>query len=300
MILIYPIGIPSIYGYILWRRRGKIKLAVEEREKDAELMATSFLFDAYKPEFWWFELFETCRRLLLTGVLGVISPGSMVQLVAGILISFGGTLMYIGCRPYTIPRNSFLAVLTNLQIFVVMLSSVLLKYKKALVVNSGSIAARTENNEGLGVFLIIFNVSGIAFLAIVLFVKFVLPKTAEEKKKMGSSIWEVFTGKRKKTGGGGEENNSVGRIEDGNIELGSVYINTSSSFREDEDSKSVVNPMNDEAFKSGIKIGAFPMPPRDWKGYETEEFKHLKKTEDEERQIQEEHLKIMEKSKRKC
>ena len=55
--------------------------------------------------------------------------------------------------------------------------------------------------------------------------------------------------------------------------------------------------MNDEAFKAGVKIGAVPMPPRDWRGYETEEFKHLRKTEEEERKILEEHEKVVGKGK---
>jgi hypothetical protein len=130
-----------------------------------------------------------------------------------------------------------------------MLSSVLLKYKKALIVNSGSIAARTENNEGLGLFLIIFNISGIAFLSIMLFLKFVLPKTAEEKKKMGTNIIDLFTGrkKRNKSKAGEEEcGKTVEGIDDGNnIELGSVY--NAKRNKSGEDILPFENPIREKA-----------------------------------------------------
>ena len=80
-IFIFPVGIPSAYAYILWKKKELIKQSALERSQNAELMTVSFLFDSYKPQFWWFELFETCRRLLLTGALGAIKPGTITQLV---------------------------------------------------------------------------------------------------------------------------------------------------------------------------------------------------------------------------
>eukprot|EP00518_Triparma_eleuthera_P016732 CAMPEP_0197556772 /NCGR_PEP_ID=MMETSP1320-20131121/15709_1 /TAXON_ID=91990 /ORGANISM="Bolidomonas sp., Strain RCC2347" /LENGTH=52 /DNA_ID=CAMNT_0043117927 /DNA_START=35 /DNA_END=190 /DNA_ORIENTATION=- len=52
MIIIFPVGVPSSYFYLLWRNKAKINKPVEEREKDQKLMAIGFLFDPYKPEFW--------------------------------------------------------------------------------------------------------------------------------------------------------------------------------------------------------------------------------------------------------
>jgi hypothetical protein len=87
MILLIPIGIPVTYFVVLWRRRQRIKQTVEEREKDEELSSVAFLFESYKPQFWWFEIFETCRRLALTGALGAIKPGTISQLAVGMLIA---------------------------------------------------------------------------------------------------------------------------------------------------------------------------------------------------------------------
>jgi len=53
MIVIYPVGIPLIFAWMLWRKKDRIKMSVEEREKDESLLGMEFLFDNYKPKFWY-------------------------------------------------------------------------------------------------------------------------------------------------------------------------------------------------------------------------------------------------------
>ena len=93
MILTFPIGVTSIYSYLLWKNRARINKPVEEREKDQRLMAIGFLFDPYKPEFWFFEIIETVRRLAMTGVLSTIEPGSYTQLATGLIFTFTHTVI---------------------------------------------------------------------------------------------------------------------------------------------------------------------------------------------------------------
>jgi len=37
MIAVYPVGVPLLLSWLLWRKRAKIKQPVEEREKDEEV-----------------------------------------------------------------------------------------------------------------------------------------------------------------------------------------------------------------------------------------------------------------------
>ena len=76
MMVIYSVGVSSGYSYMLSRNRDKINRPVEERQKDHKLMAIGFLFDPYKPEFWYFEIVEAVSRLAMTGFLSIIAPGS--------------------------------------------------------------------------------------------------------------------------------------------------------------------------------------------------------------------------------
>ena len=81
MTVIYPLGIPSMYLYLLrkskalltggQREREKevkkeqaLKEALIEREKNEEknpsMKSLEFLYSAYQPKFWWFEVSERC------------------------------------------------------------------------------------------------------------------------------------------------------------------------------------------------------------------------------------------------
>ena len=63
-------------GCVTRRLRGKTK---------AEL---GFLTNAYKPQFYWFEIVECTKKLLITGVLMQAVQGSASQLFFGISIAF--------------------------------------------------------------------------------------------------------------------------------------------------------------------------------------------------------------------
>ena len=96
MILNFPIGIPISYSILLLRRRKRLNprgaarseikrmlakdRTLEEevtlrRESDNSLQSTVFLWGSYRPHAWWFEIFECCRRLALTGALVFIRQG---------------------------------------------------------------------------------------------------------------------------------------------------------------------------------------------------------------------------------
>ncbi|CAM9780915.1 unnamed protein product, partial [Phaeothamnion confervicola] len=83
MALIYPIGIPILYAWMMWRQRSRIAVdrAVPEstRLADPSIQTTRFLWLPYKREVFWWEVAECVRRLCLTGVLVFIFPGSIGQ-----------------------------------------------------------------------------------------------------------------------------------------------------------------------------------------------------------------------------
>ena len=49
---------------------------------------------AYSPRVYWFEVFEVCRRLALSGILVLFGPGSTVQSAFSILVCFGSIVTY--------------------------------------------------------------------------------------------------------------------------------------------------------------------------------------------------------------
>ncbi|GMH86453.1 hypothetical protein TrVE_jg3945 [Triparma verrucosa] len=114
MVGVFPVGVISMYGFLLWSKRAKLKKPVEQRLEDEEITPLLFLWEPYKPVFWYWEVIETGRRLMMTGVLSTIEPGSFSQLVAGLMMNilyFG--LLCLAC-PYNDNRDNSIAVLSTL------------------------------------------------------------------------------------------------------------------------------------------------------------------------------------------
>jgi hypothetical protein len=122
MVFVYPIGIPFSYWYLLWRQREKLN--GKQREKEGEmseekalkealelraaneeehqsLKALSFLYGSYEPKYWWFEVFETLRKLALTGFLVFLAPGTAAQVTISIFMCMGAMRIYAGCKVRT-------------------------------------------------------------------------------------------------------------------------------------------------------------------------------------------------------
>jgi hypothetical protein len=72
-------------------------------------MRISFLWQAYKPQYWYWELVETSRRILLTAVLSIYAAGTTEQPVVGIILAFIFMKIYSHFDPYVSTSDSFLA-----------------------------------------------------------------------------------------------------------------------------------------------------------------------------------------------
>jgi len=197
MLLVYPVGVIALYASLLFKNRERIKKPEAEREEDEGLRSLAFLYDAYEPKYWWFEVFETARRLAMTGVLGAISPGSTLQLGAGILMAVVGFGVYCLCMPCIETKDDILGVLTNFQIFLVMLTALVMK------VSGGE-------GKGVGVFLIVLNVlTGVVLLGFGAMQVYSYKVDFENNRTSGAGLaLGVLKGKKK-------ERESAGDVEEG-------------------------------------------------------------------------------------
>ena len=76
-----------------------------------------FLWRAYEPRYWYWEVLETGRRIILTAVLSVVSPGSSEQNLLAIILSLMFIKLYSYFRPYLLDRNDVLAEMGQIQVF---------------------------------------------------------------------------------------------------------------------------------------------------------------------------------------
>ena len=149
MVFVYPVGIPLLFATILFANRRALR--DESRGEDNELIRNSnpaldrfaVLFDVYRPEKWWWEVYESLRRVLTTGVLVLIDPGSILQLSVGLALCLQGVVMYSYHRPYEEALENTLAICMQLETFLTVYVALLGKFV------GGSFASKDERMLGI-------------------------------------------------------------------------------------------------------------------------------------------------------
>ncbi|GMI10820.1 hypothetical protein TrLO_g15777 [Triparma laevis f. longispina] len=131
MVLVYPVGITTIYTYELWKHREAIQDA-EKREDNPNIQQIVFLWRDYRPEFWRFEIYECFRRLSFTGMLVFFEPGSPPQLCFSIFLALVGSLMYSYNQPFEKTEENTLAQISSVSIFLTLLAGILITLKENL------------------------------------------------------------------------------------------------------------------------------------------------------------------------
>jgi hypothetical protein len=128
MVGIFPVGVPLMYWVLLYRMKDRLK--GEDRINDEKLRGILFLWEPYKKEYWWWEVFETVRRLAMTGFLSTIDPGSFTQITAGSMMATLYTIYLAWSRPFNELRDNIIAILSGILLVLTFLSVFLLKSKK--------------------------------------------------------------------------------------------------------------------------------------------------------------------------
>ena len=114
-ILLYPLGIPLLYGYLLYKVRGTL----QKRERSPLSSALAFLHRPFKPKFFWWELVLVAQKLILVGlfVLNPFRPGTSVQLTLGTAVSFIFMAVQMQVQPYRRRQDNTLATVTNISLY---------------------------------------------------------------------------------------------------------------------------------------------------------------------------------------
>lgn len=79
MILVYPVGIPALFAFLLFRNRHVLQDETSAKE-ELVVKSTANLWKPYKPSRFYFEVIECVRRVMLTGVIVFIYADSPLQI----------------------------------------------------------------------------------------------------------------------------------------------------------------------------------------------------------------------------
>ena len=86
-----------------------------------------FLHKAYEGEFWFWEIVETARRLLLTAVVSVAGPGTVSQIIFGIFLSLVFASLYAHFQPFMDKKLDWLQEVAQYQVFITLFISLLIR-----------------------------------------------------------------------------------------------------------------------------------------------------------------------------
>jgi hypothetical protein len=126
MILLYPLGIPALYIYMLWRHRVNLRKTDNKREIDVSSHTTSFLWSPYTPNTYWWEVVECIRRLLLAGFLVFILPGTAGQAAVSCVFAILSMVAFSHYKPLAVPVDSKNYLLGCIILFLSMFVALLL------------------------------------------------------------------------------------------------------------------------------------------------------------------------------
>ncbi len=94
-----------------------------------------FLYNFYYEEYYWFELFEFTFKLCMTGLMVHIAPGTVSQILVGMLVTFCGFGLHMAAKPYKQQSNNILMIFGKFQLFLTLFGALLLKMETPFFTN---------------------------------------------------------------------------------------------------------------------------------------------------------------------
>ncbi|CAM9400274.1 unnamed protein product, partial [Choristocarpus tenellus] len=156
MMVVYPLGIPLVYGVLLFRNREEL-LDVTFREENPQLEPLADLWQSYKPDQYYYEVVESVRRIMLTGVVVFIYPNSAAQVAITFFLALGFLWLTEVLRPYQKESDAWLSRVGHFVVLSSMYVALLLK-----------VDVSDENGASQDVFSIVLIVSNCCmFLAVI-------------------------------------------------------------------------------------------------------------------------------------
>ena len=125
-IVVYVLGVPAtILSILVYNRK---HLHDESSPKHADVKyAIGGVYLQYEPEFWWFELIIISTKMLMTGALGVVEPGSPIQILLAVVVMLTYNLLVLKLSPYKASGDDVMSFISGFGTVIITFSGLLLK-----------------------------------------------------------------------------------------------------------------------------------------------------------------------------
>jgi hypothetical protein len=122
LIVLVAIGIPALYLRLLSPHRHDIMKGSTESSRHL-----GFMYNDYKPRLWFWEVVVITLKLVMTGFAVWFAPGSLMQIIIGMLVLLVYVQLLNTYKPYRSHTHNGLAVFQTLMVFLSLFASLLLK-----------------------------------------------------------------------------------------------------------------------------------------------------------------------------
>ena len=122
-IAIYPLGLLVVYGALLFAAR----TAIRKGKSTLLSEATRFLHREYESDFFWWELMEMARRVVLVGIMVLVWRGSITQLVLATVLNQIFLLLQMQSGPFRDTSDDYLANASSFSLVIVFLCCIIFK-----------------------------------------------------------------------------------------------------------------------------------------------------------------------------
>lgn len=119
-VILYACVVPLIYASLLYSARR----ALSGAEPPTRLSrALEFLTRDYRQNVFWWEMVEVVRKVVLTGFLALVEPGTLLQLYLGVAVANCILLLQLYATPYRAPGDNFLSMVSAAALTLTLLGS---------------------------------------------------------------------------------------------------------------------------------------------------------------------------------
>ena len=152
--VLFVIGLPSIFLTMLWCNRATL-----DTERTRAWLG--FLYVKYRREKWFWEEIELLRKLVLTSMVVLVRPGSILQIVAAMSVTFIWLVLLAINKPYRNQSDTYVALGMYVAQHVALWGGLL---KRVQVADE---FGGTEVFNGILVFTMVFPIGLVAVLLVV-------------------------------------------------------------------------------------------------------------------------------------
>ena len=126
-IVAYPICVPCAYLFLFWKVRHAVWL--EETEPSELASAIRFLTGEYQKAYFFWELIDVLKKLVLVGFMSLVMPGSISQLMVAFVIVLTFLVILMVAQPYKRVEDNVIGLASGFCLVMLFFFSLILKYQ---------------------------------------------------------------------------------------------------------------------------------------------------------------------------